>query len=76
MQPIEAAAQKLAVTLLLVPVKTADEFGAAFAAMDRAHAEVVVVLASSLTYNHRARLADLAREYRLPSITVLGLAAS
>jgi putative ABC transport system substrate-binding protein len=65
---IEAAAQKLAVTLQLVPARTADEFDAAFAAMDRARAEAVVVLASSPTYSHRARLADLAREYRLPSI--------
>ena len=65
---IEAAAQKLAVTLQLVPARTADEFDAAFAAMDRARAEAVVVLGSSLTYSRRARLADLAREYRLPSI--------
>ena len=41
---IEAAAQKLAVTLQLVPASTADEFDAAFAAMDRARAEAVVVL--------------------------------
>jgi putative ABC transport system substrate-binding protein len=65
---IEAAAQKLAVTLELLPVRTADEFDAAFAAMDREHAEAVVALASSLTYSHRARLADLAREHRLPFI--------
>ena len=32
----------------------------------------VVVLTSSLTYSHWARLADLAREYRLPSITGFG----
>jgi hypothetical protein len=65
---IEAAAQKLAVTLQLVPARTADEFDAAFVAMDRARAEAVVVFGSSFTYSHRARLADLAREYRLPSI--------
>ena len=68
---IEAAAQKLAVTLQLVPARTADEFDAAFAAMDRARAEAVVVLTSSPTYSHRARLTDLAREYRLPSISGL-----
>ena len=68
MPSIEAAAQKLPVTLLLVPARTADEFDAAFAAMDRAHAEAVV----ALTFSHRARLADLAREHRLPSITGLG----
>ena len=65
---IEAAAQKLAVTLQLAPARTADEFDAAFAAMDRAHAEAVVALNSSLTYSHRARLGDLAREHRLPSM--------
>ena len=48
MPRIEAAAQKLAVTLQLVPARTADEFDAAFAAMDRARAEAVVVLTSSL----------------------------
>jgi putative ABC transport system substrate-binding protein len=68
MPSIEAAAQKLAVTLQLVPARTADEFDAAFAAMDRANAEAVVAIASSLTYSHRAHLGDLAREHRLPSI--------
>lgn len=65
---IEATAQKLAVTLQLVPARTADEFDAAFAAMDRAHAEAVVALGSSLQYSHRARLGDLARAHRLPSM--------
>jgi putative ABC transport system substrate-binding protein len=65
---IEAAAQKLGVTLQLVPVSTADEFDGAFAAMDGAHAEAVVALGSSLTYSHRTRLGDLAREHRLPSV--------
>ena len=74
MPMIETAAQKLAVTVQLVPASTADEFDAAFTAMDREHAEAVVVLGSSLTYSHRARLADLAREHRLPSVT--GLAPS
>jgi putative ABC transport system substrate-binding protein len=54
MPPIEAAAQKLAVTLQLVPASTVDEFDAAFTAMDREHAEAVVTLISSLTYSHRA----------------------
>jgi hypothetical protein len=36
--------------------------------MDRAHAEAVVALGSSLTYSHRTRLGDLAREHRLPSV--------
>jgi putative ABC transport system substrate-binding protein len=73
MPSVTAAAQKLAVTLQLVPASTADEFDAAFAAMDRAHAEAVVALGSSLTFNHRGRLADLARKYRLP---ITGLGAS
>jgi hypothetical protein len=47
------------VTLQLVPDRTADEFDAAFAAMDQAHAEAVMALASSLTYSHRARLGTL-----------------
>jgi putative ABC transport system substrate-binding protein len=68
MPSIEAAAQKLGVTLQLVPARTADEFDAAFAAMDEAHAEAVVALGSSLTYSHRIRLGDLAREHRLPSV--------
>src|SRR5215831_16755225 len=67
MPSIAAAAQKLGVTLQLVPASTADEFDAAFAAMDEAHAEAVVALGSSLTYSHRIRLGDLAREHRLLS---------
>ena len=61
MPSIAADAQKLAVTLQLVPASTADEFDAAFTAMDREHAEAVWVIGSSLTYAHRARLADLVR---------------
>jgi hypothetical protein len=36
--------------------------------MDKAHAEAVVALGSSLTYSHRAGLGDLEREHRLPSV--------
>jgi putative ABC transport system substrate-binding protein len=72
MPSIEAAAQKLGVTLQLVPASTADEFDAAFAAMDEAHAEAVVALGSSLIYSHRARLGDLALDHRLPIMGVGG----
>ena len=68
MPALKTAAQKLAVTLHFVPATTADEFDAAFAAMDKAHAQAMLALGSSLTYSNRARLGELAREHRLPSV--------
>jgi putative tryptophan/tyrosine transport system substrate-binding protein len=68
MTAVDAAARRLAVELRPVPVRTADEFAIAFAAMTDAGAEAILVLTSSVSYANRARLSTLALEHHLPSM--------
>jgi putative ABC transport system substrate-binding protein len=68
MPAIEPAARKLAVELRPVPIRTADEFDAAFAAMIDAGAEAVLLLYSPVGFNNRARVAALALKHHLPSM--------
>jgi putative ABC transport system substrate-binding protein len=67
-QALEAAAPQLGVQLLTVPVGTPDDFDGAFATLARERVGGVVVLGSSFTYAHRAHLATLALQHRLPSM--------
>jgi putative ABC transport system substrate-binding protein len=65
---VEAAAQSLGVELRLVPARTTEEFEAAFAAMTRERTDAVLGLLSPLHFLHRARLAELSLEHRLPTV--------
>jgi putative ABC transport system substrate-binding protein len=65
---VEAAARPLGVELQALAVRRSEEFDGAFAAMARKRAEAVLVLADPLSQFHRARLAALAVERRLPSM--------
>jgi putative ABC transport system substrate-binding protein len=65
---VEAAARNLAVELRPVPVRTADEIDAAFAAIVDTGADALLALPSSMTYAYRARLADFALTHRLPGM--------
>jgi putative ABC transport system substrate-binding protein len=66
----EAASQKLDLTLLPLPVYTADEFESAFEDASRERVDAFIVLGDMLTsgvsQGHAKRLADLAVERRLP----------
>jgi ABC-type uncharacterized transport system substrate-binding protein len=64
----EAAARSLAVQLQLVAVRAPEELNAAFAAMTRERAGAVLVLADTMTFYFRTRLADLAAKRRLPAM--------
>ena len=82
LQATDAAARTLAVELQLLDVRGADEFDRAFSAMTRERADALLVLPSTLFFNARKRIIDLATEHRLPSMsptrefaTVGGLAA-
>jgi putative tryptophan/tyrosine transport system substrate-binding protein len=68
LRAVEAASQNLAFQAHLHPVRTVDEFDAAFAAMARERVEGFFVSASTLTFSHRARLAELGLQYRLPGL--------
>jgi putative ABC transport system substrate-binding protein len=65
---LEAAARELGVELRLVPANGVKQFDEAFATMRAERSGAALVLASPPYCVHRARLAELARQYRLPSI--------
>jgi len=64
----ESPARSLGVQLQPVGVRGPNEFDDAFAAMSRERAGGVVVPTDPMYFQHRTRLAELARKYRLPAI--------
>lgn len=68
-QEMEGAARALGLKLLpFFEVRGPDDFEAAFAAMVKAHAEVVVVPADPFSLAHRQRIIELAARSRLPAM--------
>ena len=65
---VEAAAQKLAVKIRLLPARTVEEFDEALAIMRREQVSAFLVISSPLSYSQRARLADIALKQRLPGM--------
>jgi putative ABC transport system substrate-binding protein len=64
----EAAARKLGLQVLRVDVATPGDIETAFANMSREHAAGVVVMPDPMLLSHRQRVAELALQYRLPTI--------
>ena len=67
-EDLKAAAPSLAIELSFVSVRTPEEFGPAFSAVSRAHAEALYVLGDAFFYSHRMTLCKLASKARLPTI--------
>jgi ABC-type uncharacterized transport system substrate-binding protein len=67
-----AAARTLGLDLQPVRARRPDEIEGAFAAMSRAHADGLIVLADPMFQSLRARIADLATRGRLPAMYGLG----
>ena len=65
---IPEAALKLGVQIVPLEVREPEDFERVFAARDMQQADALLVLNSGLTFTHRARIAELARSHRLPSI--------
>jgi putative ABC transport system substrate-binding protein len=65
---IRPAAQQLGIQPLVAYAKTAEELPDAFAAMQRDRAQALIVQISPFTLMHRARIAELAAQQRLPAI--------
>jgi len=65
---VEDAARRLAMTLHEAKVSGRDEFQAAFAAMVRARAEVLLVAPDPITFVERSQLVQLAEKHRLPAV--------
>ena len=61
---MEAAAQRLGVQVLKVPVRTAENLDGALAMMARERVDGFLAVASPLTRSQRALLAELSRKYR------------
>jgi putative ABC transport system substrate-binding protein len=68
MRQIEITARALRLQRTVVEVRDPREFRDAFAALTRAKSDAIWVPADPLFYQHRARLADLAAQSRLPAI--------
>src|SRR2546423_8609380 len=64
----DVAAQRLGIQLHRVEVRSPDAFDSAFAAMTSAHAGALLVVADSMFFQHRRRLAELAATSRLPTM--------
>ena len=67
-EDLKAAASSLAIELSFVSARTLEEFGPAFSAVGRAHAQALYVLDTPLYFAHRTRLLELASKARLPAI--------
>jgi putative ABC transport system substrate-binding protein len=68
LQEVERVAGALGLRLLVLEVRTAEEFAGAFEGAARAHAEGLIPLSDPLATNHRARIAQLAADTRLPAV--------
>ena len=65
---LKAAAPSLSIKLSSVGARTPEEFGPAFAAVSRAHAQALYVLEDPLFSTHRATIFKLAAKARLPTM--------
>jgi len=64
----EAAAQSLGVRLQFFEARRPEDIEGAFSEMTRARADALTVLSSTLFYQQRRRLVDLAAKTRLPAV--------
>jgi ABC-type uncharacterized transport system substrate-binding protein len=65
---VTAAARSLGLQLRVVETRGPDAFDSAFAVMASDRVQALLVLTDPVFHIHRARLADLATRYRLPSM--------
>ena len=67
-EDLKAVAPSLSITLSFVAVRTAEEFGPAFSAISRAHAQALYVIDDPIFYTQRITLFKLASKARLPAV--------
>jgi putative ABC transport system substrate-binding protein len=67
-EDLKAAAPSLAIELSFVGARTPEEFGPAFSAVSRAHAQALYALDDAFFFTHRVALLNLALKARLPVI--------
>jgi len=64
----QAAARPLAVQLQSLEVRAANDFGLAFGAATREHADALIVIRDNVTNNHRRQIVAFAAKNRLPAM--------
>ena len=65
-EDLKAAAPSLSIELKFVSARTPEEFGPAFSAVSRAHAQALYVFEDPVFFTHRMTLLKLALKARLP----------
>jgi putative ABC transport system substrate-binding protein len=68
LQSVKAAGERLGLTLHMVPAATVEDFDGAFVSMARENVAAVFVVPAPIQVMHRARLAELALNHRLPTM--------
>jgi putative ABC transport system substrate-binding protein len=68
---LEGAAPSLKVRLLVAEARAPSEFTEAFSKITKERAGALIILAGSMFFAHRARLAELAATNRIPSVYLL-----
>ena len=68
---IEPAARRLGITLRAIELRLPDEIDAAFASAARSRVDALLIFGQPGLYGHSARLARMAIEQRLPTVTPL-----
>jgi ABC-type uncharacterized transport system substrate-binding protein len=67
-EELKAAAPSLSIELSFVGARTPEQFGLAFSAVSRAHAQALYVIGDALFVTHRMTLLRLVSKARLPGI--------
>lgn len=67
MTSLDVAADKLAINLLPVDIKSAEDLGAAFTSIRKSRAEALIVPGAALVFTLNKRIAELALTAHLPS---------
>jgi putative ABC transport system substrate-binding protein len=67
-EELKAVAPSLSIKLSFVAVRTPEQFGPAFSAISRTHAQALYVIHDNLFFTHRKTLLGLASKGRLPAI--------
>ena len=68
MKEMQTAAQAMGLQLHPAEISTEDELENAFAAMNRAAAQALIVLTDPILFSQRKRTVDLAGKYKLPAV--------
>jgi putative ABC transport system substrate-binding protein len=67
-EEVEGVARKLGIQLQVLSARSPEEFDGAFTTMIRGRSDALLVLADSMFFFHRTRLADLAAKAHLPTM--------